>query len=327
MRIIKKIGQHKTMVEKSPPAHSTNKTEVDDIFDNLARSMAGSLTRREALKMAVTGFAAMALTKLGISPAWAATCLCNGVTLFDPDFQCCTPTGVVSKRPIANLNNCPGKVPNPTFTCNPSGCSGLGIGTPPLASVMFGILGFDSECNTLYCCLATCNNDGPTCLEDFTFSAGNKCLALLAGGTVTGLGPKGRSAYGACVLSMIWLRGSMLGSHGPRTYENLQKLGCDCCGSHTCSSCMPGTFPCSFPGSNDKVLNCCPIGYRCSIGSAGYTKCCPPDHIGFSDTSGIVQCCPPKTFGFNDKSGGFSCVSCDSDLGRSLGAAFCASRI
>ena len=42
------------------------------LFDNLTRSVAGTATRRGALRVALTGLAGLALSKIGINTAWAA---------------------------------------------------------------------------------------------------------------------------------------------------------------------------------------------------------------------------------------------------------------
>ena len=106
------------------------------LFDNLTRSVAGTTSRRGALRVALTGLAGLALSRIGINTAWAAAnCLCNG-TVYDSATACCTATGVVQKNPIADLVRCPGKVPttSPSYPgCRPNGCGGQG-GIPQLVS-------------------------------------------------------------------------------------------------------------------------------------------------------------------------------------------------
>jgi hypothetical protein len=98
-RLIAKIGDRKgSGLPSSGEAQRFN-------FDELAREVAGGLSRRGALKLAFTGLAGAALASLGIKTAWATTGDCTLVQVippstdnvctdspfqgFEPLFQCC----------------------------------------------------------------------------------------------------------------------------------------------------------------------------------------------------------------------------------------------
>ena len=66
------------------------------------------------------------LGDLGLREARAAAdCLC-GRQLYDPALQCCTPSGVKTKHPVADLASCPNKVTHPGYICDPNGCGPAG---------------------------------------------------------------------------------------------------------------------------------------------------------------------------------------------------------
>lgn len=308
---IEESGLAQPAMLAAPPAR---KVTSEEIFDNLSRSMAGMVSRREVLKMAITGFATMALSKLGIKSAWAGSCLCNGVIPFDPSYQCCTPGGVVAKHPITDLNKCAATlVPSSSFSCNPKGCADL-FG-PPVFNFAFKF--YDSDCNSLYCCLATCQSNASICGVNFTTSINPSltCAHLLLGIT----SPKGFAEYALCMIAGDYLRKMNVYVGFTMIHERLQKLGCDCCNSQNCSCTEPNHTCASI---NDLYPSCCTAYQGCWMGSSGHAKCCDNSGSAFADSFGNVHCCPPKTFGYNTDYG-FSCEQCDSDLGRGIAAAFC----
>lgn len=291
MSIFKKLQHHKLTADKSTSVQSSVEPSGDELFDNLSRSMAGSLTRREALKVAFTGLAGMVLMKIGINTAWAGTeCLCNGAIPYDPKVSCCTLSGVVQKNPIADLNNCPGKVPNPTYKCNPNGCGGEG-GTP----VPNGFMGanFYPACAEHDCCYGECNHYKNDC--DTNFRA-NLNLACSAAAIMT-VNPNLLAACKAVAL----LYYGFVSKKGQTYYDAAQKQACSCCGDETCTGCVtidPRHPSMLCTGIRDLAVTCCTHPGSCySTGS--HAKCCPQYWVGFSDEARNVHCCPPKTVGSN----------------------------
>lgn len=220
MNIFKKL-------QKDPNAENLNLKQTihnsmsENLFDNLARSMAGSLTRREALKLAITGMMGIALTRLGVNTAWASTsCLCSG-TAYNPELQCCTPSGIVWKHPIDDLSRCPNRVENLTHFCNPNGCGGAG-GLPIPNS--FGSASFLPSCLTHDCCYEKCKQDKSSCDLNFLTSLRNACLEAYSGHPkILEMCYAAAATYYQAVFRL-----------GNSFYESAQKQACDCCGSEPC---------------------------------------------------------------------------------------------
>ena len=244
-----------------------NFTPEAGLFDNLTRSVAGTTSRRGALRVALTGLAGLALSRLGINTAWAAAnCLCNG-TVYDSATACCTATGVVQKNPIADLARCPGKVPttNPSYPgCRPNGCGGAG-GTP----VPNGFLGanFKPACDTHDCCYGRCSSVKGTCDTDFRNSLALACAARFVSSPL--LFPPG--VFLMCLSTAETYYG-FVSAFGSSYYDQGQRESCDCCGTQTCQTCA-GSSCGSLP--------------RCSATQ--------PDCLCFSTPEGAGACIPGST--------------------------------
>jgi hypothetical protein len=231
-----------------------DKLSQDNLFDNLARSMAGSLTRRDALKIAVTGLTGIALSKLGINNSWALNpCSCNGVT-YDINISCCTPTGIVPKFPITDLSKCPDKVRNPYYTCISNGCGAQGGIRFPSS---FGLANFLDACNEHDCCWGRCNSNRSACDENFHFKLREACL-------VHQFYPLLEQCL---VVAQIYYE-AVASRFGNSPYENAQKGACHCCNNSS---------PCNLVKCLDGY---CPDGYYCwGIYNGTHPVCC--SNVGF----------------------------------------------
>jgi hypothetical protein len=270
------------------------------LFDDIARSMAGAGSRRDAFRYAVMGLAGLALTKLGVKTAWAASnCLCNGV-VYDSSLSCCTTAGVVHKHPIASLASCPTRVPNATHTCVPNGCGGDG-GIP----VPNGYLAADfrPSCNAHDCCYDACTTSGTakaTCDTNLRNGLNAACSAAYPG---TGLMDRIKRSTCQSTASTYY---SFVTNYGQQYFDAAQQQSCDCCGTQPCTTCAGsacGSLPRCSATNPDCLCFTTPEGAgACIPGStpcAGLTTCtssaqCPPGY-GCTATSccGSVGVCGP----------------------------------
>jgi hypothetical protein len=126
-------------------------------FDELAREVARGLSRREALKFALTGLAGAALTSLGIKTAWATTCDCNGEQNY----------------PILDLAACPNrlqvKAPSTDGICTSSPWQG------------FEGVDFRPCCVQHDYCFTTCGSSFETCNFNLFACIVGACKAGLTG--------------------------------------------------------------------------------------------------------------------------------------------------
>jgi hypothetical protein len=217
----------------------------DEIFDNIARTLASPMPRRQVLKMAITGIIGAALAGLGIETAWAAqTCLCQGQT-YDPATACCTPTGVQQKHPIASLDACINKVAHPGYTCVANGCGGNGGSHYPSG---FGAADFLPCCNTHDCCWGTCNNSRATCDTSFGNCLAQACQTAYGGGGVVNT-----IKLQSCRATANAYESAVSSRFGTTFYVAGQSAACDCCGNEPCFSCAGsscGSLP-SCAGGGD----------------------------------------------------------------------------
>lgn len=249
------------------------------LFDNLTRSVAGTATRRGALRVALTGLAGLALSKIGINTAWAAAnCLCNG-TVYDSATACCTATGVVQKNPIADLARCPGKVAHAGHTCVPNGCGGSGgIGVPN----SFLAADFLPACNTHDCCYDRCNSVKATCDTNFRSTLRASCTAAYPGAGFI------ETRKRNLCLSTADTYFDFVDSSGQPYYDEAQRQSCDCCGTQTCQTCA-GSSCGSLPRCSATLPDC-----LCFSTPEGAGACIP----GSTPCAGLTRCtssaqCPP----------------------------------
>lgn len=272
-------------------------TSDQPLFDSLARSLAGAASRRAALKFAVTGLGSLALARLGLGNAAAASnCLCND-RVYDSDTACCTAQGIVQKHPIANLADCPNRVPNQAHTCSPNGCGAAGSWVRPPQSY-FGV-SFVPACNAHDCCYDRCNQSKAVCDNNFLSDLSGICNAAFPG---TGFAQ--RIKRGGC-LQQADLYYSAVSSYGQGAYDDAQKLSCDCCPPGQCQTCAGGTcgaFP-ACTGGGDCVCFTSPDGSGVCIHGdtpcAGLPTCtsnadCPPGYgcAGTNCCGGVALCGP-----------------------------------
>jgi hypothetical protein len=255
-----------------------------NVFDNIARAVGSATSRRDAFKAMLGGLAGVALMRLGIPTAWAAgTCLCNGQT-YDPNTGCCTPTGVVQKHPIANLAQCPNKVPDPTYTCVPNGCGPAG---GPSVPNNFGAAQFRPCCNLHDCCYGSCNSDKKACDEDFGLCLFSECATAYPGENIIGF-----IIREMCVAVEETYR-LAVSSLGGDAYDAAQQQACDCCGAQPCVSCNPaggecGALPPCNGGGDCVCLTTVVGGSACVHGDSlcrVYAGFCPDGFVG------VFACC------------------------------------
>ena len=261
-------------------AEEQSTTAEASLFDNLTRSVAGTTSRRGALRVALTGLAGLALSRIGINTAWAAAnCLCNG-TVYNSATACCTATGVVQKNPIADLARCPGKVANATHTCVPNGCGGAGSWAPVPDSYFSA--NFNPACNTHDCCYDRCNSDRGAC--DTAFRA---TLRAACNGAYPGSSWYQRRQLSFC-LSTADTYFDYVNSDGQPFYNEAQRQSCDCCGTQTCQTCA-GSSCGSLPSCSATLPDC-----LCFSTPEGTGACIP----GSTPCAGLSRCtssaqCPP----------------------------------
>jgi hypothetical protein len=226
-----------------------------EVFDNLTRSLGSQLRRRDLLKAALFGMAGTLLSGIGLRPARAAAnCLCGRI-LYDSATQCCIDGVVRTKHPIANLADCPNRVPHPGVPCAPNGCGAEGGQAFPGS---FGRASFLGCCNDHDCCWGRCNEERNRCDTTFEACLRGACEAAYPPDvrTIPGTGTQvdfnriprescraASGAYHAGVQSDRW---------GTPAYVAAQQAACDCCGPQPCQTCPGGTCgalpSCQDPG-------------------------------------------------------------------------------
>lgn len=224
-------------------------------FDNFVRSLGSQASRRAVLKVTLLGAVSL-LTGLGTKKAWAAArCLC-GTTLYDPDLQCCTPSGVQPKHPIADLAACPQRTFRPDYTCVPNGCGAEGGDQYPPS---FGAASFLECCNGHDCCWGTCRRDRTNCDRDFLACLQTSCdsaypplIRVILGVEVDVNRVKRASCRAA---AQAYFAGVETDRWGTPAYIAAQQDACDCCGPQPCLTCPGGTCL-SLPSCGDPGCVC-----------------------------------------------------------------------
>lgn len=273
------------------------KTSDHLAFDNIARSLAGAASRRAALKIAMLGFAGIALSRFGVKSAWAASnCLCRD-RVYDSATACCTAQGVLQKHPIANLADCPGRTRNLAHACHANGCGAAGSWVSPPQSY-FGV-SFVPACNVHDCCYDKCNESKALCDTSFLND-----LSAICNANFVGTGMVQQIKRGGCLRqAQAYFSGVSYYGQGP--YDDAQKLSCDCCPPETCRSCAGGScgaFP-ACTGGGDCVCFTAPDGSGVCIHGdtpcAGAPPCssnndCPPGYgCAATNCCGGVALCGP----------------------------------
>lgn len=231
---------------------------AEDRFDNFVRSVASQATRRDALRVSANGAFLSFMATLGLRPAHAAAdCLCGRV-LYDPAIQCCTVTGVQTKRPIADLERCPERVAPPNFTCGQgNGCGGEG-GQPLPEN--YGAANWRPCCDSHDCAWGTCRSDRNgadaalrDCIRTSCDTAFPVSLVPLPGGfgsydenRIDRSVCRGYANTGFTAVQSRW---------GTDFYNNAQRNACDCCGAQSCPTCPGGTCS-NLPSCQDPGCVC-----------------------------------------------------------------------
>ena len=283
-------------VDTALPSSLAAPTEgsADDAFDNFMRSVASQATRRDALRVSANGMFLTFLATIGIRPAHAAAdCLC-GRQLYDPAIQCCTPTGVQTKSPIADLARCPDRVASPSFTCVPNGCGAEGGQSFPNG---YGSASFLGCCSTHDCCYGTCRSGQAGCDSAFGNCMRSSCDAAYPPMLVTVLGV----TYDSNRVNRSLCRGqansyeSAVSNFGGNAHTAAQQNACDCCGTQNCPTCPGGTCS-SLPSCQDPGCVCfqtvegrgfCHLPQAC----AGLARCTSSSNCQAGWACVSVTCC------------------------------------
>lgn len=228
---------------------------AEDSFDNFMRSVASQATRRDALRVSANGAFLTFMATLGLRPAQAAAdCLC-GRQLYDPAIQCCTPTGVQTKNPIADLARCPDRVASPSYTCVPNGCGAEGGQSFPGG---YGSASFLGCCDAHDCCYGTCRSGQAGCDSTFGNCMRASCdaayppdLVTLPGGFTVDRNRVNRSLCRGQANAYE----SAVSNFGANAHTAAQQNACDCCGTQNCPTCPGGTCS-SLPSCQDPGCVC-----------------------------------------------------------------------
>lgn len=257
---------------------------MNSAFDNFVRSVGSQESRRDMLKVSFFGMLSAVLGPLGIKEARAAAdCLC-GRELYDPQTQCCTPTGIQTKHPIADLTRCPNRVPHPGYTCVPNGCGAANGAAFPGS---FGAASFLNCCNGHDCCWGTCNGDRNGCDNAFLACLQASCDAAYPPNSIPN-----RIRNSSCrATASGYFSGVQTDTWGTPAYNAAQQAACDCCGTQPCPTCPGGTCS-SLPSCQDPGCVCFQ-----TIEGKGFCHL-PQSCAGLSSCSSSAGCAP-----------GWACVS------------------
>jgi len=153
---------------------------------------------------------------------------CQGDVL-DPENQCCEANGILAKNPIADLDQCPNRVPNPDHMLMPNGCTGvpnnpmllLNSGNAEYLGLHFANEGnFLLACNDHDDCYDGCNNNKGGC--DSTFGAQLTAICINDYS-----GPLSSEFLAQCIgLAQQYQEGV---EFFEVFYKDAQKLACNCC--------------------------------------------------------------------------------------------------
>ena len=237
-----------------PVLDSPEPDAADSAFDNFTRSLGSQTSRRQVVKVSVLGMFGALLGDLGLREARAAAdCLC-GRQLYDPAVQCCTPTGVKPKHPVADLASCPNKVVHPGYTCVPNGCGPAGGTSYPNG---FGSASFMGCCNTHDCCYGACNNAKGGCDGTFGTCMHSACDAAYPPDirVILGVSVDVNRVKRASCNSMASSYFQAVNNFGGDAFTAAQQAGCDCCGTQPCPTCPGGTCS-SLPSCQDPGCVC-----------------------------------------------------------------------
>jgi hypothetical protein len=139
---------------------------------------------------------------------------------YDPDTHCCTPVkGVVPKRPIADLDWCPNRVPKPGHTPGANGCGSVGHPLTPFIPNNFLGANLKPACDDHDRCYETCNRNRRRCDSQFHQQLKAICRDQF------GFGPR----RNACITQAAIYYAAVSSPSGTSAYEDAQKKACNCC--------------------------------------------------------------------------------------------------
>lgn len=308
-----------------------SETPGDSYFDDFSRSVASQEDRRSMLRVTFFGVCSLLLGGIGMKEAKAAaSCLC-GRELYDSATQCCTPTGIKTKYPIADLAACPNRVEHKGPPCAGNGCGAEGDWYVPNS---FGAAAFVGCCNGHDCCWGKCNSNRNGCDQAFVGCLLQSCDTAyppsITNLPVVGPVDMNKIKRGACrAAANKYFSAVQSTRFGTPNYIAAQQEACDCCGTQPCVTCPGGTcgaLPscqdpgcvcfqtiegkgfCHLPQSCAGLPTCsssasCPAGWACvSVTCCGSTSICirPCFVVGASVASpfaGVARLSGPMTDG------------------------------
>jgi len=159
----------------------------------------------------------------------SAICIHDDPTSNQPGVCCNPDTGnVTANRPIADLNACPNRVPNPDHVpsfngCGPALCPGCIPENPnEISSPACALIGeapsFTAACNPHDICYDTCGIPQETCDGQFLLDMASMCLQL-----------QNPSCRDICMVNAYLYKSAVGGAGGVLAYEPAQKNACNCC--------------------------------------------------------------------------------------------------
>lgn len=267
-------------------------------FDHFSRSVGSQRGRRDALKLTFFGLCSLALGSLGFKNAWAAaSCLC-GTELYDQASQCCTPTGIKTKYPVADLAACPNRTAHDGPPCLGNGCGAEGGQAFP--DSFFGGASFLGCCNGHDCCWGKCKEDRNACdmqlLACLQLSCDTAYPPLIRNLPVLGNVDVNKIKRGSCrSTASAYFAGVQSERWGTPSYIAAQQTACDCCGVEPCRTCPGGTCgalpACQDPGcvcfQTVEAAGFCHLPQLCQgLPTCSSSAGCPP---GWACVS--VTCC------------------------------------
>ncbi|WP_166880493.1 hypothetical protein [Massilia mucilaginosa] len=274
---------------QGPAAAPARPLGADHGFDHFSRALGSQIGRRDVIKVALSGAVSALLGGIGMKQAWAAAnCLC-GRQLYDVATQCCTPSGVRPKHPLADLAACPDRVAHPGHVCRPNGCGAAGGQSFPSA---FGAARFGACCDSHDCCWGNCNSQRDSCDGNFHDCLRASCEAAYPPRiNVLGL-DSNRIRRASCrATARTYFEGVQSGRWGTPAYVAAQQAACDCCAAQACKTC-PG-------GSCEALPSCEDPGCVCFQTIEGSGFCHAPQACAGLSGCASSASCPP----------GWACVS------------------
>jgi hypothetical protein len=247
----------------------TGSSEREAALDGLARAMAGDLSRRRLVGMALAATATAMLPswvwRTGVAHAGSlgarGTCVAYPETACGPDYNDVTYT-------TAGMSPYTIVIPSGTDStfngCGPAG--GIDVGRlhglePP--DTPLGLAHFADACNTHDCCYGDCQHAKDKCDSGFAEGMAEACGANIEN-LLTGIG----AAYCTTIAAAYY---AAVAAGGSQAYEAAQRQACracqpkcQCTGNQGCCNALHDDYTC-FDLDTD-ASHCGDCGHPCSPG-------------------------------------------------------------